>query len=56
MKRRSQHWEEEVTNQENPNHEQVLLFLNRLEILTDQEKEKLQQNILKLARDLGSLD
>ena len=51
MKRRSQHWGEEVTNQENPNHEQVLLFLNRLEILTDQEKEKLQQNISKLIQD-----
>ncbi len=40
-----------MTNQENPNHEQVSLFLSRLEILTDAEKEKLQQNISKLIQD-----
>ncbi len=42
-----------MSNQENPNHEQVSLFLNRLEILTDKEKEKLQQNISKLTYDLA---
>jgi hypothetical protein len=40
-----------VINQENPNREQVSLFLNRLEILTDEEKEKLQRNISKLILD-----
>ncbi len=35
----------------NPNHEQVSLFLNRLEILTDAEKEKLQHDISKLLQD-----
>ncbi len=42
-----------MSSQENPNHEQVSLFLNRLEILTDKEKEKLQQNISKLTYDLA---
>ncbi len=40
-----------MTNQDNPNHEQVSLFLNRLEIFTDEEKEKLQKNISKLTQD-----
>jgi hypothetical protein len=40
-----------VINQENPNHEQVSLLFNRLEILTNEEKEKLQQIILKLMQD-----
>lgn|GEM_PF-1302222 len=40
-----------MTNQDNPNHEQVSLFLNRLEILTDEEKEKLQQNTSELIQD-----
>ena len=40
-----------MTNQDDPNYEQVLLFLNRLEILTDGEKEKLQQNISELIQD-----
>jgi hypothetical protein len=40
-----------VTNQDNPNHEQVSLFLNHLEILTDEEKEKLQQNTSELIQD-----
>ncbi len=35
----------------NPNHEQVSLFLNRLEILTDAEKEKLQHDISELLQD-----
>jgi hypothetical protein len=40
-----------VTNQDNPNHEQVSLFLSHLEILTDEGKEKLQQNTSELIRD-----
>ena len=40
-----------MTNQNNPNQEQVSLFLNRLEILTEAEKEKVQKNILELLQD-----
>ena len=40
-----------MSNQENSNHEQVSSLLNRLEILTDVEREKLQRNILKLLQD-----
>ena len=40
-----------MTNLSTPNHEQVSLLLNRLEILTDAEKEKLQQDIAKLLQD-----
>jgi hypothetical protein len=45
-----------VTNQDNPNHEQVSLFLNHLEILTDEEKEKLQQNTSELIQDSAARD
>ena len=40
-----------MTNQDNPNHEQVSLFLNHLEILTDEKKEKLQQKTSVLIQD-----
>ena len=40
-----------MINQEDPNHEQVSIFFNRLEILTDEEKDVLQRNISKLMQD-----
>jgi len=40
-----------VTSQDNPNHAQVSLLIDRLKILTDPEKEKFQQKISELIGD-----